>query len=362
VSHCPDVRFFVLPVAVLAATLAAPAPAATAARDPLDALVAEMLAADQARPRTAMELYARAFAGYALVERARTRPDPAARAADAALLDRLIDDVASPAFTRPFHLGSVDVAGRALSPSVAHRGHLALLLVGRTRLGPLDPPRRALLDALAAGLARDVAAAPGRLLPTYANARLWPADNEVVAAALTLYARDLAPDDAAVVRAARALLDALTALERPGWRATGLPPSALDARTRAPLDVPRGCALSWTVAMRALHDPAAARALYDRYRARHWVDAALVVGLREWPPGVDRAPDADSGPIVAGVGAAASALGEGAALAVASTADAERLRASAALVSRVVRPPSHGRASWPARAITAWARASQGRW
>jgi hypothetical protein len=350
----------VVTVAVGLAVIPAPAPAQASAPDPLDALVTEMLGDDPARPRAAMDLYARAFAGYALIERGLQRADVTARAADAALLDRLIDDVAAPSSARPFRLGTVDVAGHRLSPSAAHRGHLALLLVGRARLGPLSPPHRALADALARSLARDVAATRIRLLPTYAGARLWPADNEVVAAALTLYARHHGPDDA-VARAARLLTDALTALERPGWRATGLPPSALHAATGAPLDVPRGCALSWTVAMRALHDPASARALYDRYRARHWVDAALVVGLREWPPGISRAPDVDSGPIVAGIGAAASGLGEGAARAVGATLDAERLHAAAALVVPLALR-ARGRARWPASAIAAWAHAARGRW
>jgi hypothetical protein len=297
------VRALVLTVAVLIA-FTTPSRA-----DELDALVRELLAPNR-DARTAMDLYARAFAGYALVERASTASAPT-RDGDLALLDRLIDDLAAPSNARPFRLGTITVADHQLSPSAAHRGHLALLLVERARLAPLSPSHRALLDALARSLADDIAASPIHLLRTYDNERVWPADNEVVAAALTLYARTVGPDDALVARAARTLDDALRALERPGWSSTGLPASALDARSGAAIDVPRGCALSWTIAMRALHDPASARALYHRYRARHFVDAALVVGFREWPRGISRKPDVDSGPIVLGVGGAASALGGG---------------------------------------------------
>ena len=55
----------------------------------------------------------------------------------------------------------------------------------------------------------------------------------------------------------------------------------------------------------------------------------LVTGFREWPVGVDRAADVDSGPIVSGIGAAASALGIAAARAMGDDALAKRLESVA---------------------------------
>lgn len=73
--------------------------------------------------------------------------------------------------------------------------------------------------------------------------------------------------------------------------------------------LPRGCALSFTVRYLAEADPQRALALWNRYRQQFLVEQFLITGFREWPLGTDRPADADSGPIVHGVGAAASAFG-----------------------------------------------------
>ena len=55
----------------------------------------------------------------------------------------------------------------------------------------------------------------------------------------------------------------------------------------------------------------------------------LVTGFREWPKGVERAEDADSGPVVSGIGAAASAFGISAARAMGDERLAQRLESVA---------------------------------
>lgn len=348
-------RRSITPLLALFTLVPAPARAAEA-----ESLVREMLAQPPGGRGDggAMALYGRAFAGYALVNDG--LDDPARRPEIAALLDRLIEQVASPPSGRPFRLGTVRIAGRALSPSVAHRGHLALLLVGRARLGPLAPAAQTLLHDLARSLARDIEQSPTHLLRTYDGTRIWPADNEVVAAALALYLRHVERDPL-VERAFGTLQSTLRSLERPGWRSTGLPASALRAGTTrlVAIDVPRGCALSWTVAMRGLYDPDAARDLYVRYRAHFWTDWGVIVGLREWPPGIDRRPDTDSGPIIGGIGLAASGIGVGAARITASTVDEARLRVAASAAGQSLVKSVHHRTLWSAQAIAAWARTAR---
>ena len=77
--------------------------------------------------------------------------------------------------------------------------------------------------------------------------------------------------------------------------------------------LPRGCALSWTILYMSQFAPDEARELYTRYRRHYYKHIAGWGGFREYPKGIDRAMNADSGPIVFGMGVAASGLGIGAA-------------------------------------------------
>jgi hypothetical protein len=208
-----------------------------------------------------------------------------------------------------------------------------------------------LLEPLAAGLARDVAAATDHLLPTYAH-RVWPADNEVAAAALELYGTSVGPD-AGIARGLAGLQSSLAALER-----NGLPPSAVAAARLAGIDVPRGCALSWTVAMRGLYDPARAKALYLPYRSSFFVVLGPIHGFREWPPGIDRPADGDSGPIVGGIGLAASGIGIAAAQLAGEHEHARALMESAELAGITSLEAQRGD-HWLERALTAWVRTAR---
>ncbi|MFH1530414.1 MAG: hypothetical protein ABIK09_06730 [Pseudomonadota bacterium] len=95
---------------------------------------------------------------------------------------------------------------------------------------------------------------------------------------------------------------------------TGLPVSRVDPETFSPVEVPRGCDLSLRIPLMAQLDPAAAKALWARYVKRYWLERWIVKGLAEWPDGRRGVEDMDSGPILMGVGLAASSLGLGAAL------------------------------------------------
>lgn len=348
-SAVPPGRRSLGPAALVLAALLGASAAAWAEAPPggtaLDRLVDEMTRPPRAGRDRPMDLYARAFAGYALVDRGL---DARAAAPRTAALDALIDRViASRGLIEAFGTGTVVLDGQRLSRSVALRGHLALLLVGRHLLGAMPPPSAARLDALVNGLAADVLATKNHLLPTY-GARTWPADNEVARAALALYLRRVKADET-VARALAALSASLDALER-----SGLPPSEVRAGTLDGKDAPRGCALSWTAALRGLWDPAGAGRLYDRYRREFLVELGPIRGFREWPRGVDRKSDADSGPIVMGVGTAASGIALGAARLLGRADDLRALRRSASLagLDGIERRRS---GAWTARAMALWA-------
>lgn len=96
--------------------------------------------------------------------------------------------------------------------------------------------------------------------------------------------------------------------------------------------LPRGCATSWTLRYLAPMAPERAWSMWATYTGKWLVQAGPLVGLREWPPGKDRPADVDSGPIMQGVGAAATAFGLSAARRVGDTALEARLQHTAGLV------------------------------
>jgi len=278
--------------------------------------LADQLAKKKATPP--MDWYARAYLGYGAVSVALEHPE---EQVIETLIDTLIDDMRARPMVSTFKAGSVTVDGVTGSASAAWQGHLALLLEGRQRLGPTR--HASFSEALLDSLAEDVLARSNHLLPTYGK-RTWPADNEVIWAALALGAqREARPS---WIEAAAAMQAALHSLEQ-----QQLPPSEVHPDSLRSKDVPRGCALAWTVAIRGLHRPDEATALYRRFKAAYWQGWGPVVGFREWPKGVDRSADSDSGPIVLGIGTAASAFGIGATRLIGAQADHRALLASARL-------------------------------
>lgn len=73
--------------------------------------------------------------------------------------------------------------------------------------------------------------------------------------------------------------------------------------------LPRGCALSWETGYLARFKPSEARKLWGKYKSHFKENFIIAAGFREWPRGIERKADIDSGPIVRGIGAAATALG-----------------------------------------------------
>lgn len=90
---------------------------------------------------------------------------------------------------------------------------------------------------------------------------------------------------------------------------TGLMPSRIDYHTGAILGVPRGCALSLSFAFLPELAPEFAERQYTLYREQFFKTTWGFAGMREYPPGISRQADVDSGPIIMDVGAAATGIG-----------------------------------------------------
>ncbi|MBA3685875.1 MAG: hypothetical protein H0W72_11635 [Planctomycetes bacterium] len=195
-------------------------------------------------------------------------------------------------------------------------GQLALAL-GVWRLAGGDDRYEAVHARLHSVLLDALVAARGdqlRSFPTYA----WTFDTIPCLAALRL--RDRVRGESTADAAIREHL-AWVASEGVD-AATELPASIVEPGKRAP---PRGCDLSLRVAMLAQVDHGAARALWQRYVVVHWCERATMAGFREYPPGVNRPGDPDSGPILQGIGMSATGLGIAAARAIEDRAIATRL-------------------------------------
>lgn len=201
--------------------------------------------------------------------------------------------------------------------------HWLLVLGAADSVGPC--PDAALHHALAAGLAAKSVADAYAHVPSYKHLELrWPADQAALLAAL--HRADLAHGTSFHVEP---LEHFTTSLERHGLHRSGLPVSEVTGKGPG-ARFPRGCAQSFISRYLAEVDAPRTAAWWKTYKKLYFLTFPLgVVGFREWPPGVDGASDTDSGPIVFGIGAAASALAISAAKAQGDGALARQLERSA---------------------------------
>jgi hypothetical protein len=252
---------------------------------------------------------------------ARARRDADLKAAAGACVSRALELARK---TRPAGL-RVDAAEEGLWLS-----HLALILGALDTVLPCaDEKAHA---EIANALARRSLREPTAHVPSYAaTAYRWPADQTATLAALARFDRahgaHLADEP---VRRWRERM-----LKQTMDAGLGLPWSEATGKAKGARD-PRGCALSWQTRYLNEVDPALAGRWWDRYKDAYLVDKLVLVGFREWPPGRDRPADADSGPIVNGVGSAATALAIGAARTMGDAILARRLEATATLVEGAV--------------------------
>jgi len=98
-------------------------------------------------------------------------------------------------------------------------------------------------------------------------------------------------------------------------------------------DGPRGCALSWSLALMSGFAPEFALSQYSVYRKSWIIRVGGVTGVREWWPGQEGKMDCDTGPIIGGIGAAASGFGIAAAKAHGDIENFQKLVREAELLS-----------------------------
>lgn len=184
---------------------------------------------------------------------------------------------------------------------VGYLGHLTLILAVDELTFPKGPHQE-LLARIAPALARKVARGTCGLAETYPGEVYLP-DNAVALAALALAERaGLAPTDPTL--SARALLEKIH--RRHADPTTGLLPFRLDGGCGASGGL-RASGASWSLLYLAHVDEAYALRGYEALR-KAFLDAPIpgVLGVREWPRGVERGGDVDSGPLLLGLSPAAT--------------------------------------------------------
>jgi hypothetical protein len=181
---------------------------------------------------------------------------------------------------------------------VGYLGHLALILAFEEDLSPKGP-NRALLQRITTALIRRIEHDPLGLAETYPKQHFIP-DNAVALAAIALTSRlGLAPAGTAerlLAEMKRQHLDAKTGLF--SFRADpGTPPEG------------RGSGAAWSLFYLGWVDPGWVRESYRKLTDR-MLDSPLpgLYGIREWPMGVSRHGDVDSGPLILGLSPSATAF------------------------------------------------------
>ena len=186
----------------------------------------------------------------------------------------------------------------ALDGGTFYRGWRLLLLAEQTRLtGQGRPELLAEAEVVRQALDRAATGVP----PSYPE-QYWPCD-AVVAMAAVVRAHQVADDPLD----ATALADWRAKLDRLRDPVTGLLGHRIDVFGRV-LQGPRGSSQAIVQAFWPDVDRAGAAQQWQRFTTTFVVREWGLVGVREYPIGDDAAGDVDSGPLIAGVSASASAV------------------------------------------------------
>ena len=243
------------------------------------------------------QLFSHSFYGSTLVNVALANPGDAGFRQEAlAELERLIPLVKALGERPPY-----DVSGKLVPKGgVIVAAHVNKLRAGYLLLGgkstritdDFHADCRILHEAFLKSATRNLESYPGRI---------WPVDNLMALEALRIH------DDLYKTGYGDAVARWTEYMSVRRDETTGLLPSQIDGTGKV-VDGPRGSALSWSLAILPTIAPELASEQYGRYRG--WLGRSMgMAGFREYPPGVERPADADSGPIVGGLGMAASGLG-----------------------------------------------------
>jgi hypothetical protein len=192
---------------------------------------------------------------------------------------------------------------REIEGNVVYYGHLNLTL-GAYRLLSGDTEYDTLHTRITDALARQFEADETHHIDTDPR-RQWPADNVPALASVHLYDRVHGTDHSNAIAAWTEWTLANMLDEN------GLLYSHISDRTHKPDEEARGCALAYSIPFIHMFDPSFANQLYRHFRTHFFVTRFGMDFPREYiTPG--HAADADSGPIILGVGAVASGFSIGA--------------------------------------------------
>lgn len=222
---------------------------------------------------------------------ARYRP-AAARAAETLSAEEIYAFAAEAWGEGPFE----DLAGGG---GHAYLGYVALALGAARELDPETPHAR-LHDELVAALARRLDASPYGIVETYPG-EAYPCDIASIVGALGQHDRLTGSDH-------RALIARMAALYRARWLdpASGYLVQAVDPRTGAPRDAPRGSGTALAAYFWSFADPALAAELDRALLARGRRGALGLAAIAEYPDEREGHGDIDSGPVVLGVSVSAT--------------------------------------------------------
>ena len=181
--------------------------------------------------------------------------------------------------------------------------HLNILLGSYQRLTGSDR-YHGLHSEISCYLAQHLLASPTGNIRSYASMKeVWPADNAATLYSLYLYGR---LNNSGLHK--QPVQNWLAFMAAGGTDpATGLHKSELTGITRYSR-YPRGCALSWTAKYMSSFAPKEARDLWQRYKKFYKINFGIAAAFREYPAGVDLGMDYDTGPILFGMGSAATGL------------------------------------------------------
>ena len=155
-------------------------------------------------------------------------------------------------------------------------------------------------------LAAELDASPQGLLDDYPG-QCYPVDIVPAIAGIQRIDRLLGTDHSAMIARAERLMEGPVIDP-----ATGLPGYFVDKNTGLPLQPARGIGMSMTLVWTPQLWPAKSRDWYASYARQFWQQDAMLAGFREFrkgSPEPDWQDEVDAGPVIAGYGTSASALG-----------------------------------------------------
>jgi hypothetical protein len=194
---------------------------------------------------------------------------------------------------------AIDSLDSGIGDHAAYLGYFNLLLACQQLIDPQAPSTN-LHNQISQALSRRLEASPVGLLQTYPR-QCYPVDNSPGIASLALRDR---MRDGKISPAVQRWLEAY----RTRWvySQNGLLFQAVDSRTGQPTDFPRGSGSFLASYFLSFADAELSEKLYQAAAKELTCSNLGFTAMREFPPGIDRRGDIDSGPLVNGLSISAT--------------------------------------------------------